>query len=221
LWQWYRRLIAARNAHEALRRGDYADLISDRSDLYAFARRTNTEIVVALHNFSNEILSIPALALGSSNLSAGLHAVQDILSGQTIDTVVIDHAGGFTNWRPVADFPAQGTILLRIDPAVKTAITTRNERQPTQYALEQNYPNPFWSERNPATTIRYALPQTAKVKLTIFDLFGKEIVTLVNQKQAAGEYNLQWIPHNLTSGVYWYRLRAGPFSATKKMVLMR
>jgi len=224
LWQWYRALISARNTHEALRRGDYASVSSDRSDLYAFARRTNNEVIVVLHNFFNQNLGNPALTLGASNLSAGLHAVQDILSGKKIDTVMIDQAGGFSNWRPVADFPAQGTVLLRIDPAVITAVAMRDELQPAQYRLEQNYPNPFSAHGtfgNPSTTIHYVLPQPGFVKLAVFNLSGKEIETLVSRTQAAGEHKVQWRPNQLASGVYWYRLQAGTFHATQKMILLR
>jgi hypothetical protein len=96
-----------------------------------------------------------------------------------------------------------------------------NERtgttMPTEFSLTQNYPNPF----NPATTIRYALPKAVHVKLTIFDPLGKEIETIVSKTQAAGEYEIQWNPSHLTSGVYLYRLQAGEFVETRKMVLMR
>jgi len=224
LWQWYRSLISARNAHEALRRGDYAAVSSASASLLAFARRTNNEVVIALHNFSNQTLSNPGLALGASNLSAGAHAVQEILSGKNLGTVTIDHAGGFANWQPAVDLPAQGTNLLRIDPAVTTAVETQGNLQPTQYELEQNYPNPFSTSGafdNPSTTIHYTLPQTAEVKLTVFDVFGKTVATLVRRIQAPGEYFVQWTPQNLASGVYWYELQAGAFRATKKLVLMR
>ena len=222
LWQWYRALISARNTHEALRRGDYASVIADRSDLLAFARRTNNEVIVVLHNFLNQNLGRPALTLGASNLRAGAHAVQDILSGKTLGTVVIDQAGGFNNWRPITDFPAQGTTLLRIDPALSTAVETQGNLQPMQYELEQNYPNPFSTQGtfgNPATTIRYILSQNAEVKLTVFDIFGRTVATLVEQAQTPGEYRVPWTPQNLASGLYWYKLQAGTFHATKKMIL--
>jgi hypothetical protein len=140
--------------------------------------------------------------------------------------VLIDNAGGFTNWRPAVDLPVQGTAILRIDTVLTTAVGAHNGAPPAQFSLEQNYPNPFFplgrgTFGNSATTIRYALPQAAAVKLTIFDVSGKEIVTLVNRTQAPGEYTLQWTPQNLASGIYWYRLQAGSFSATQKMVLMQ
>jgi hypothetical protein len=88
---------------------------------------------------------------------------------------------------------------------------------PTDYALYQNHPNPF----NSSTTIHYAIPTTSYITLKIFNLLGKEIATLVNGKQSAGKYEVQWNSVDLPSGVYVYRLEAGDFVATKKLILMK
>jgi hypothetical protein len=86
-----------------------------------------------------------------------------------------------------------------------------------EYLLMQNYPNPF----NPSTTIRYALPKSSYVRLKVYNLLGREIATLVNEKRAAGEHAIRWNPIGLPSGIYFYRLQAGEFVATRKLVLMR
>jgi len=88
---------------------------------------------------------------------------------------------------------------------------------PEVFALSQNYPNPF----NPSTTIRYALPQSAKVKLTIYDLLGREITTLVDEEQSAGWKEVEWNAKIISSGMYIYALTAGTFRETKKMILIR
>lgn len=88
---------------------------------------------------------------------------------------------------------------------------------PAEFALEQNYPNPF----NPTTTIRYQLPVTSNVKLEVYDVLGKKIATLVNERQEAGIYNYTLNASNLSSGVYFYRLQAGSFVQTKKMMLVK
>jgi 6-phosphogluconolactonase (cycloisomerase 2 family) len=94
---------------------------------------------------------------------------------------------------------------------------------PKEYRLQQNYPNPF----NPVTTIRYELPQDAHVRLTIYDLLGREVTTLVNQAQSAGVYNLPWHGLNcygapVASGIYIYRLEAGrDFVQSRKMLLLK
>jgi photosystem II stability/assembly factor-like uncharacterized protein len=116
------------------------------------------------------------------------------------------NAGGTSAWSPVWSFMT-GT----------TAVSEREKGIPTEFGLSQNYPNPF----NPSTTILYALPKTAFVKLTVFNPLGKEVETLVSTTQVAGKYEIHWNPNNLPSGVYLYRLRAGKFVETRKMVFMR
>jgi len=86
-----------------------------------------------------------------------------------------------------------------------------------EFTLEQNYPNPF----NPSTTIRYSLPSEGDIELTVFDVFGSEIETLVNQQQPAGSYSIDFDASHLSSGIYFYQLSAGSFSQTKKLILLK
>ncbi|MER3524470.1 MAG: hypothetical protein C4326_10500 [Ignavibacteria bacterium] len=88
---------------------------------------------------------------------------------------------------------------------------------PTAYVLRQNYPNPF----NPSTRISYSIPEDAKVTLKVFNLLGQEVAELVNQEQTRGNYVALFEANKLASGVYFYRLEAGKFSETKKMLLMK
>ncbi|MBF8295227.1 MAG: hypothetical protein HW389_1772, partial [Bacteroidetes bacterium] len=88
---------------------------------------------------------------------------------------------------------------------------------PTQYTLEQNYPNPF----NPTTTFKYAIPKESYVRLQVFNLLGEVAATLEDQLRAPGYYELTFDAMNLASGVYIYRLIAGPFIQSKKMLLLR
>ncbi len=88
---------------------------------------------------------------------------------------------------------------------------------PGSFALQQNYPNPF----NPATVITYQLPSPGHVTLKIYDLLGLEVVTLVNEVQDAGVKSITWNASDLPSGLYLYRLTAGNYSATKRMVLIK
>jgi hypothetical protein len=88
---------------------------------------------------------------------------------------------------------------------------------PNYFSLSQNYPNPF----NPVTTINYELPASGFVKLVIYDILGREIKVLINEKQSIGKYKVEFDGTNFPSGVYFYRLESGDFVSTKKMVLIK
>ncbi len=88
---------------------------------------------------------------------------------------------------------------------------------PAKYTLEQNYPNPF----NPSTTIRYSITAPQLVTLKIYNVLGQVVTTLVNREQAAGNYEYNFSADNLSSGIYFYTLRAGNFVSTKKMILLK
>ncbi len=93
---------------------------------------------------------------------------------------------------------------------------------PSKFELFQNYPNPF----NPTTTINYAVPavetrHALSLQLIVYDILGRKVATLVNKKQAPGNYSVQFDASKLSSGIYFYRLSAGDFIATKKMILMK
>ena len=88
---------------------------------------------------------------------------------------------------------------------------------PEGYSLLQNYPNPF----NPSTTISFSIPEKSFVTLKVYDVTGSEVATIVNGELSSGEYNRQWSPTNIASGVYFYRLQAGNFTASRKLLLIR
>jgi hypothetical protein len=98
-----------------------------------------------------------------------------------------------------------------------TAVQEVTEEIPFVYSLTQNYPNPF----NPSTTIEFALPKSAFVTLKIYNLLGEEVATLIAEQRAAGIHKFNWDARGLASGVYLYRLEAGDFMQTKKLILMR
>jgi hypothetical protein len=88
---------------------------------------------------------------------------------------------------------------------------------PAQFSLSQNYPNPF----NPSTTIKFELPKSSTVRLSVFDMLGREVSVLVNDKRNAGDYEVKFDGSNLASGVYFYRLKAGSFVQTRKLLVLR
>ena len=91
------------------------------------------------------------------------------------------------------------------------------DEMPTEFALEQNYPNPF----NPSTRIRYSLQKSGNIKLTVYDILGREIETLVNGYMSAGKHEINFDASELSSGIYFYTLQTGEFSQTRKMILLR
>ena len=88
---------------------------------------------------------------------------------------------------------------------------------PLSFVLEQNYPNPF----NPTTMIKYELRVTNEVDLSIYNVLGQKVATLVSQKQRAGSYQIEWDAGGFASGVYYYVLKAGEFRDVKKMVYIK
>lgn len=88
---------------------------------------------------------------------------------------------------------------------------------PEQFTLSQNYPNPF----NPSTTIKFQIPNASFVTLKVYDVLGNEVATLFNEEKPAGNYEVDFDAKGLSSGIYFYKLQAGSFVETKKMILLR
>jgi predicted amidohydrolase YtcJ len=98
-----------------------------------------------------------------------------------------------------------------------TAVRLAGKNLPRDISLSQNYPNPF----NPSTMIEYDLPRQVPVRLTVFDILGREVKTLVSAVQEAGYYKVVFDAHALSSGVYYYRIQAGDFVKVKRLVLLK
>lgn len=88
---------------------------------------------------------------------------------------------------------------------------------PSEYKLHQNYPNPF----NPATTIKYQIPTDGLVQIKVYDLIGREVMTLVNERKAAGTYETVFNATSFASGIYFYKIQSGNFVETKRMMLVK
>lgn len=88
---------------------------------------------------------------------------------------------------------------------------------PSEYILFQNYPNPF----NPSTTLSFLIPKTNFVKLKVYDLLGRELETLLNEEKSPGNYKVEFNGEKYSSGIYFYRIQAGSFTETKKLILMK
>ncbi len=98
-----------------------------------------------------------------------------------------------------------------------TVVRPENKPIPSSYGLVQNFPNPF----NPSTKITFMLPSNGRVTLTVFDVLGKKVSTVLDELKEAGEYSVPFNAASLSSGVYFYRLQAGAYTATKKMTVIK
>ncbi len=171
--------------------------------------------------------------------------IREFIVGQRVEGLVLPEASGGTAPLTYSLSPAlpagltfdavtrtiAGTPRATAETVYTYAVTDANgasaslslQTLPTSFSLTDNFPNPF----NPATTIQYALPQAADVELTVYNVFGQVVRTLVAEYQSAGRYAVEWDAtddsgHSLSSGMYFYRLQAGgEFREVKKMLLLR
>ncbi|MBT8383743.1 MAG: T9SS type A sorting domain-containing protein, partial [Ignavibacteria bacterium] len=88
---------------------------------------------------------------------------------------------------------------------------------PESFSISQNYPNPF----NPTSKIKYQIPELSFVTLKVYDVLGNEVATLVNEEKPTGTNEVEFNAEGLPSGIYFYQLKAGSFSETKKMILLK
>jgi hypothetical protein len=111
---------------------------------------------------------------------------------------------------------------ISFSPSNSVGVDNRSETLPQRFALEQNFPNPF----NPITTLRYELPEDSFVDVTVYDMLGNVVSNLVNANQSSGYKSVQWNATNnqgqpVSAGVYLYKIQAGDFVDTKKMILLK
>ena len=159
------------------------------------------------------------LSDSSHCLGAGIDSIE--IGGIWYVAPATDY-GGNLRPSPTGSMPDMGAWESPFDSTLVGIPQPGFENNPKTFSLAQNYPNPF----NPATQIRYVLPYLSNIKLTVYNLLGQTVATLVNSKQSAGRYTILWDGKNDSgvqqpSGIYFYRLKTGGFSDTKKMMLLR
>jgi hypothetical protein len=170
-------------------------------------------------------ITVEALAIAGTNLFAGTYgggvflstnngtSWTEVNSGLT-DTVVHALAVSGTN---LFAGTAGGGVWRRPLSEMITTVEPHSAIMPAHFHLGQNYPNPF----NPSTTILYGLPSRSHVTLSVFNTVGQQVATLVEGEQEAGFHEVQFEASGLASGVYLYRLQAGDFVQTKRLLLLR
>jgi arabinogalactan endo-1,4-beta-galactosidase len=178
-------------------------------------------------NSNNIVLKKEAISVGGGTFWSGVayFPKDKILQGTSFKYKFYIENSSFGGWEPgigerVFNFPRSDTTLLWHFFNDKISITNIEESiglQPYEFKLYQNYPNPF----NPVTIIKYAEPATGKVTLKVYDILGREVAILINSTMAAGLHETEFDASKLSSGIYYYTLKAGEFQSTKKMVLIK
>ncbi|HLT23574.1 MAG TPA: T9SS type A sorting domain-containing protein, partial [Ignavibacteria bacterium] len=123
---------------------------------------------------------------------------------------VNDDANGDTGMVYAWGIQLNGEVLVGVEDPQNNSI-------PNKFELQQNYPNPF----NPSTAIKFSIPKNLNVNLKVYDLAGREVASLINKELSAGSYEYLFDGSKLSSGVYFYKLTAGDFVDTKKMILVK
>jgi hypothetical protein len=177
--------------------------------------------------------NVHALAVSGTNLFAGTRGGGVFLSSNNgISWTAVNAGLTSTFVRALAEsgtnlFAASGSNIFagthdggvwrRPLSEMITDVVQGGSEMPTGYALQQNYPNPF----NPTTTIKFELPQTSEVRLSVYDLLGREVSVVVNEKRNAGVHEVKFDGTGLSSCVYFYRIQAGDFTQTKRLLLLK
>ena len=200
--------------NEELTLDDIFDLFGSSGKIVPTASHDLAEIGEFVVGQRVEDLVLPAASGGTAPLTYSLSPA--LPAGLTFDAVTRTIAG---TPRVAAETAYTYTVTDANGASASLSLQTR----PTAFSLADNFPNPF----NPATTIKYALPQAADVELTVYNVIGQPVRTLVAEHQSAGRYAVEWDAtndggHSLSSGMYFYRLQAGgEFREVKKMLLLK
>jgi hypothetical protein len=156
--------------------------------------------------FNNSSYTSNSTVTSTAQTNRVVHNHNDLPSGNGCTDLTTPGAGNVT----LPNMCIKITDFMVGTPKVNSDI-------PKVYSISQNYPNPF----NPSTVINYSIPKTSMVKISVFDILGREVMTLVNDTKQPGSYNVEFDASNLASGVYICKLQSGNFTDTKKMLLIK
>ncbi len=217
---YYQKLVWLKRNYNALSIGAFKDVFNSSPDsIYSYARMTDSLPAVVVSNFTNNTISF-YLNVDSLHLKMQQNKpyyFNDVLNDTVYSITSTSHFN--------MSLPAYGSeILIFSDKALITTVENNYSNHVSTYSLEQNYPNPF----NPTTTIRYSVGGfgASPVNISIYNILGQRIKTLVNSVEIPGYYNVQWDSRNdygniVSSGIYFYVLRVNNFIQTKKMILLK
>lgn len=162
----------------------------------------------------DDILRIKPLTNFTQNIDGGANTNGDVLNFDAMGKVTINDGVCLTCEGYMIVLHSNFEIVNILNPPTKVET---EQNLPTEYSLSQNYPNPF----NPTTTIRYQLPEGGRTLLKVYNLLGKEMASLIDKEQPAGNHEISFDASQLPSGVYFYRIQVNGFTQTKTMMILK
>lgn len=182
---------------------------------YKFNTTSNTDDAMSVYVLS----SVSPTTTEPTNPTVGPYVCSDASKTDQVDLSMVTLRQGSATSAPalMIDGIRIATNWGLAVTGTATGVEENKSILPTKFELSQNYPNPF----NPSTTIKYQVPQNSFVNVSVFDILGNQVKTLVNEEKAAGSYDLKFDASNIPSGVYFYKIQTSSFTQTKKMILMK
>lgn len=194
---------------------------ADISGLYSALLERNGNYNEALTEL-NEGITTKATAENKNQLNLQkahllIHSLQNKEKGKEILRQILNEENKDSYLYEIAYYELETLNSESGNSKNNNLISTIEDEQPVDYELANNYPNPF----NPSTMIRFSIPQQEKVQLHVYDILGRHVAEVVNETLSAGKYNVDFDGSKLTSGMYIYKLDAGTFTESKKMLLVK
>lgn len=217
LFSFYTRLTQLKNQLPSLNNNSYEEIkVTPSETVFAFRRWESDQNVISLLNMGSSdrdasiIIPIEKMSLDS----AKTYYLTDMITGEAF-TASVNQLKNIT-----IPIPGYTTRLMLLADTIMTVVNIKTDIKniPLTFNLHQNYPNPF----NPATKIIYTIPEPGDLRLTVYDLLGKEVIELENRFiNSPGNYSVTFNGSNLSSGLYLYRLELNGMTITKKMMILK
>ncbi len=217
LFPYFQNLIQIRQRYPALRSNNFKEIsVTPSSYVYGFRRWSENQNLFTVLNMGDQAANVTInLPMNEINLDTiKTYYLTDLLSGEIISGTKKELTQFSTNMNKYS-----AKIYSLADTMVVVGLRDENAQNntPAEFTLDQNYPNPF----NPITNISYAIPTNGKVKLTIYDILGREVQNLVDDIQSAGNHSVMFNGDNFSSGIYFYSLNFEGRTTVKKMILIK
>ena len=217
---YYKKLTKIRHENLALSVGDFARIPNSNSNLvYSYLRTFESNDVISIINFNtsqtNTTINVPIENI-SFDSTASFY-LNDVLNNQSFSVV----GSQLRNY--AISIPAKTARILVLSSTPLVNVEDDEEMLPTEFSVSQNFPNPF----NPSTRIRYSLPYSSTVKISVFNILGEKVMDLINGEISAGYHDIDFNASRLASGVYIYYIEAksvtgnSNFVSAKKMILLK